>query len=366
MEMKIRLGDIQITDEQKKIVSEILDSGNITEGKYVKLFEKEVAKFLGAKHVIAVTNGTVSMQLISHYLQYKHKRKMMVCVPATTFPATLNAFYNCGFDVMLCDVGKDLNIDLNCLSEEQKKLIDVLVPVSLLGYPPKMTQIMEEAEKYDWYVVEDFAEAFGSSYNGKKLGTIGDFGSSSFYVSHVIQAGELGIVVTNDDEAAAIMRSMKNHGRVGSNLEFTHDYIGSNYKVTEFVVGLCYPQILKADSIIAERQSNVLKVFNGIENPRLSPYPFSRECSYLGYPILADTPEYKKEICSYLNSHGIETRGMFPCLANQKAYDGIIMETGSCYPTSDYLEKYGFYIGVHQYLRDDEIETIIKGLNEAL
>ena len=126
----IKLGDFQVNREQRKIIKDILDSGRITEGKYVKLFEEELAKFLGVKHAIAVTNGTVALQLLSQYFGKSKK----VCIPAMTFPATLNAFETTGQNTMLCDIGEDLQINIDSLTETQKKSIDILVPVHLMGY----------------------------------------------------------------------------------------------------------------------------------------------------------------------------------------------------------------------------------------
>lgn len=362
--MKIRLGDFKINEDQRKIVDDILSTTRITENKYVKLFEEETSKFLDVKHVIAVTNGTVALQLVGHYLKHKYGDDLLVCVPALTFPATLNAFHLIGLPVILCDIDESLCKNIDNLSEEQKKKIKIIVPVHLFGYSANMEKIMQEAEKYNWTVIEDFAEAFGSVYKGKKVGGIGDFGCSSFYVSHVLQGGELGIVTTNNDKAAQIMRSMKNHGRVGSQLEFKHDYPGSNYKTTEFCAGLCYAQMKDADAIIKKRQNNVQKIFDGITNSKLKPYPVDMNCSYLGYPILAITQDYKNEISTHLNNKGIETRSIFPCLANQNAYKDFNIGTGKDYPVSNEIEKRGFYIGCHQFLKDSEIDEIIAALNK--
>lgn len=360
----IRLGDFKPSDEQREMVVDILNSGRITEGKFVDLFEREVEKYIGVKHAIAVTNGTVSLQLIAHYLNYKYGNKLKIAVPATTFPATINAFLNAGFtDIELVEVGKDLNIDITTIPEEKRWEIDVIVPVALLGYPPNMELITKYAELYDWIVIEDFAEAFGSTYNGKKIGSIGDFGSSSFYMSHVIQAGELGVVTTNDDEAAKIMRSMKNHGRVGNSLLFLHDYVGSNYKTTEFCAALAYSNLKHADEIIRKRQENTKKIHDGIRNPRLLPFPFTTESSYLGYPIYAGSKAYRDELCKRMYENGVETRGMFPCLANQKAYKGKFLK--KLYPKSIDFEESSFYVGVHQYLTDEEVQKIIEVLNDG-
>jgi dTDP-4-amino-4,6-dideoxygalactose transaminase len=363
--MNIRLGDIRLSDEQRSYITDIMDTGRITEGKYTRLFEEEVAKFLGVKNVIAVTNGTVALQLVAQYIKYRvpaPNEGHMVCVPSTTFPATLNAFENVGLYTTLCDIDESLCINIDNIPEVMKRQITTIVPVSLLGYCPDMDKIMKEAKNNNWIVVEDFAEAFGSEYKGRKLGSIGDFGCSSFYVSHVIQGGELGIVTTNNDDAAKIMRSMKNHGRTGSNLEFRHSYIGSNYKTTEFCAAIAYSHMKQANEIIKKRWENAKYLSENIKNKKLSPMPVYEGVSFLGYPILAANEKYRDLVCKKLNDAGIETRGMFPCLSNQKAY---WMFGGIDYPVSDEMEKRGFYIGVHQYLTKEELDFMVTTLNEV-
>lgn len=357
----IQLGDFKTTTRQKKIINSILESGQITEGKYVKLFEREVEKFIGVKHAIAVSNGTVALQLVAQYLKHKYGNKLTICIPATTFPATLNAFLNYGFKTVLCDIRPNtLCIDIDKLTEKQKEKIDVIVPVHLMGYTANMIKIKKAAKKYGWIIVEDFAEAFGSIYRGKRVGSIGNFGCSSFYVSHILQGGELGVVTTNNSCVAKIMRSMKNHGRTGEQTEFKHDYMGSNYKTTEFCAGICYPQIKEADKFIKRRQKNAKHIKTHISNVLLKPFPVGENYSFLGYPILAETTGYRRYICKILNKHGIETRNMFPCLANQKAFKDMYNKR---YKVSENIERVVFYIGCHQYLSKDDLKKMIFYLN---
>ena len=361
----VPLGHISFNRTAKDIIEEIMRDGNVTEGKYVKRFEMAVRNFLGVKHAIATCNGTAALELIGHYLARKYGKGLTVCVPATTFPATLNAFYNCGHNIVLCDVYEDLTININTLTKAEKEEIDFIVPVSLLGYPPHMNEIRTEALHNHWIIVEDFAEAFGSSFEGERLGSLGDFGASSFYASHVIQAGELGVVTTNDDKAAKIMRSMKNHGRTGSNLEFLHGYVGSNYKTTEFCAGMAYSQLEDIDSILFARYDNARIINDGVKNTKLYKFPVTEDCGYLGLPFLAENEKYKRGMIEYLTKKDIEVRGMFPCLANQIAYRGMGFTEGS-YPVSEDLEKRGFYVPCHQHLTIEQIRYLIKGLNEEL
>jgi len=356
----IRIGNFKATNEMKNYIDEILETGKISEGPFTKKFENETKKFLNVENALAVTNGTVALQLIGHYLM-NTKGKQKVCVPALTFPATLNAFMLSGHETMLCDVGEDMQIDINTLSEEQKYEIDVVVVVHLMGYSANMDQIMENAKKYKWMVVEDTAESFGAEYKGKKLGTFGDFGTYSFYVSHNITGGELGLVVCKDTKVAEILISMKKHGRdFNSPLEFRHLYIGSNYKTTEFCSAVALSQINMVEKLLKTRFENAKFYHDNIKNPKLQGYPVESGFSPLGYPIKCESESDRDSFCNRLNKSGVETRHIFPCLSNQPAYKEILKS----YPMAEKIEKTVFYIGVHHLLRKEDLQKIVDVLNK--
>ena len=361
--MTIRIGDFIPTQKHINAVMEVIKSGRLTEGPKVKELEKVMADYLGVKNAILVTNGTVALQLVATYLRLNSIEKPLnTIVPALTFPATINAFAVSGYPVGLCDVNPDLQINVDNMSKEHKENTDVLIPVHLMGYPADMDKIMSDAKKYNWIVVEDACEAFGTEYKGKKVGTIGDFGCFSFYVSHNITAGELGMVVTNDDKAAKMMRSMKNHGRTGDNMKFEHSYIGSNYKTTEFCAAIALENMKNVDKILSTRKANCQYFLDNIKNDKLKPYPVPEGFSPLGYPIACETEEYRDEICKKLNENDIETRGMFPCIANQESYKELYSHLN--FPVSEKLEKTVFYIGCHHLLSKEDKKKIVKVLSE--
>jgi dTDP-4-amino-4,6-dideoxygalactose transaminase len=361
MEKTIRIGEVEITQEIRDYVNQILDSGHITEGKFVKLFEEKIKNYLGVKHAITVTNGTVALQLIGEYLKIM-VGPLRVCVPAMTFPATANAFILAGHQIVLCDIGEDLQINIDSLSEKQKYNIDVIVPVHLMGYSANMSRIMEEANKYGWLVIEDTAEAFGGEHKTIKLGTMGHFGTYSFYASHNITGGELGLIVTNEDSVAEILRKMKNHGRESLNpLEFNHTYIGGNYKTTEFSAAIGLSHLNRVNELLNTRFENAKYYAEHITNPNLKPYPATNGFSPLGYPIRCTNKEHRDLVCKKLKDNNIETRTIFPCLNSQKAYQHKFGET---FPVADMLEKEIFYVGVHHMITQEDRERIVKILNE--
>lgn len=358
----IRIGDFRSEKKYVDAVLEVIKSGRITEGPKVAELEKVMAEYLGVENAILVTNGTVALQLLSLYLRTTlSSSELNVIVPALTFPATINAFAIENNSIAMCDVGVDLTIDLTKLDDETKRDANVVVPVHLMGYSANMDVIMAEAKKYGWIVIEDACEAFGAEYKGKKVGTIGDFGCFSFYVSHNITAGELGMIVTNDSKAAKILRSMKNHGRTGDSMQFNHDYIGSNYKTNEFCAAIALENMKDVDSILKIRKDNCRYYHDNIKNDDLTLYPVPEGYSPLGYTIGCKSEKHRKEVCDELNKNDIETRYMFPCLANQGAYNKTYKF--SHLPTANFLEKHFFYIGCHQYLSQKDKEKVVKILN---
>ena len=366
MNLTIRLGDFKSTPDHKKAILDVLESGRITEGPYTKLFEDMWANYVGVKHAIACANGTLGLMLVLQALKILYDKNLKFAVPATTFPATLNAVLLTGHQSVLADVGTDMLINLDEEKIKEQK-IDGIIPVHLLGYPCDMDRIMELKEKYGLFILEDACEATGTTYKNKMVGSIGDAGVFSFYLGHNMGIGEGSVITTNNDKLAEVIRSIKNHGRVGSNLEFNHQYVGTNAKTTEFMMAIACVEMKRLSMTLTRRRLVAEMYYNSITNPRLFKGEYSDDCTYLGYPFVADTAEYKTEICRKLNENGIETRGMFPCLARQKAFNLMIPEEeiSERLPNSLLLEQRGFYIPCHQYLKPTEIEKIISVLNHG-
>lgn len=362
MELKIRLGDFKATPEQKEIVNEIIDSGRITEGKYNKLFEEEFSKYIGTDYAVTCTNGTVGLMLVLEALKIIKGRPLNFLVPACTFPATLNAVILTGNKAVLCDVGEDLLIDIDENIIESKG-IDGIIPVHLMGYPCNMEKIKKLAERYDLFILEDACEATGSSYNSKKVGSFGNAGVFSFYMSHVLGCGELSIITTNNKKLADLIRRLKNHGRVGSSLEFNHKFIGGNFKTTEFMTGIAYSSLKEVDILIKKRQDIALRYFSNIRNDNVMPFPFSNDCSYLGFPIKTKNKEYRNRLVDFLSEKGIESRKMFPCLLSQVAYNHLSFGEIKKFPKSKEIEDTCLYLPCHPYISEEQIEYIIGILN---
>jgi dTDP-4-amino-4,6-dideoxygalactose transaminase len=244
MSEKIRLCKPHLVDKQSivSLLEEVLENGHLVQGKYVAQFEQEIATYLGVKHAIAVSSGTAALHLALFALGIGPSDE--VVVPAYTFPATVNVVELLRAKPILVDVDVDT---YNILVDQLEKVITsntkAIVPVHLFGNPADMDPIMEIARKHNFRVVEDAAGALGSTYKGKMCGTIGDLGCFSFHPRKIITTGEGGMVVTNDDELAEQVRSLRNHGMLSPGSHGSQpDFIaaGFNYRMSELeaVLGL--------------------------------------------------------------------------------------------------------------------------------
>ncbi len=395
---KVNIGDFKITAEDREAVNEVLDSNRITEHKKTREFEKAWAEIIGTKYAIAVNSGTSA--LISGLYALKHlsgdKKRRKVITSPVTYIATSNAIKLAGLEPVYGDIDRQTFSLLpskieKILHENDSEEFLAILPVHLMGYPCDMDKINEIARKNKLFVFEDSAQAHGSKYKGKFCGSLGDLADFSFYVAHNIQAGELGVVNTNDIKIKQMVKKIKANGRVcicdiclrpqgkcpildsykgkeDFEPRFTHDLIGFNFKTNEFITALALNKLKYMQKINQQRRENVRYLNQGlVKHSSILQLPkYSEEISYLGYPLVLKRGDRKK-IRNALEEKGIETRILFGCIPTQQPNFHYLKEKylGKL-PNAEYVGKKGFYIGVHQFLEKKDLDYIIKSFDEIL
>lgn len=395
--LKAAIGSITIGDEERCAINEVLDSGRLSEHKKVREFEVRWGEFIGTKHCIAVNSGSsallLGMQtLLSDSRFPKIKKRGKVITSPLTYVATTNSIVLSGMEPVYVDIDPaTFVLDLGQVEDMLKKNKDdycMILPVHLMGYVNDMDGINRLADKYDLAVFEDAAQAHGSKYKGKAAGSLSLLAEFSFYIAHNIQVGEMGALVTDDPIIRKLAKKLKANGRIcDCNIctrsegkcphknadfdpRFTHEYIGYNFKTTEFQAALALCQLNKIDWIIQKRKSNVKYL-----NDKLNKFSdiiqlpvYSDDVSYLAYPVVIKQPGRisRKKIMHELESRGVEVRPIFGCIPTQQpAYKYLISEYENKLPDADYIGKHGFYIGCHQYLDEDDLEYIVRVFDEV-
>lgn len=399
---RIHVGEIVIGEDERKVLLDVIDSGRITEGKWVRHFQDGFSDYIGTKFCNVVNSGTSALILglqaliIDDRFPKISPGKKVVTSPVT-YVATSNAIILSGLEPVYVDIDKNT---FSMLPEEVEKAITehgpenigLILPVHLMGYPNNMDELMELADKYDLQIFEDCAQAHGSLYNGKRLGSFGLLSAFSFYVAHNIQAGEMGALLTSDpylnnlsiklkaNGRTCICRRctraegkciMKDKGEPSEDPRFAHDLIGYNFKTTEFCAALACVMLKKAETIRKKRYHNV-STLNSLLSAftELLQLPIeNKDFSYLAYPLILRHPfPFTREDFLYrLEKAGVENRPLFGCIPlHQKAYRKYHDYYRGKLPNAEYIGRNGFYIACHQFLSDEDISFITDSFTKIL
>jgi perosamine synthetase len=252
---------------EKKYLAECIDSGFVSSvGPFVTAFEESVREFVGAKHAVAVVNGTASLHLA--LLAVGVRPGDEVIVPAMSFVATANAVSHAcaiphfvdadestwGIDPWmlrshLADVGEMKD---GCLqNKETGRPITALVPMHALGHPVAIASLLEVAEEFGLVVVEDAAESLGSFVGDRHTGLFGRLGVFSFNGNKTITTGGGGVIVTDDEALAKRLKHLSTTARVPHSYEFDHDAVGYNYRMPNINAALGLAQMEQLPGLIA-------------------------------------------------------------------------------------------------------------------
>ena len=275
----------QITNDDKKSINDALQLPLLTDGPKLRQFEKEFAKFTGAKYAVGVSNGTAALQLSLKAIGIGIDDE--VIIPDMTFVATASAVLFTGATPVLVDVNKDdLNMAPNSIKNSITSKTKAILPVHFAGKICDMTEIKKIARKYGLFIIEDCAHAIGTKKKNKHVGTFGDAGCFSFYPTKNFTTIEGGMIITNSKKIAKYVNAARNHGltkslqqRFAKGKPWDYDVFepGYNYRLDEIRSALGISQLRRIKKMNLQRK-NIFKYYNlklrsikGITIPVLPP-----------------------------------------------------------------------------------------------
>lgn len=301
-----------LNGNEKKYVNDCIDSSWISsKGKYNEIFSKEFADYIGVKYGTTVCNGTLALHLALLALGIGEGDE--VIVPSFTYIASANAVKYTGADVVFADSKEDSwQLDPNDIEHRITNRTKAIMPVHLYGHPCDMDEIMRIANKHRLFVIEDCAEAIGSEYKGKKVGSFGDIAAYSFFGNKTITCGEGGMVVTNDKTLYERAFHLRGQG-LAEHREYWHDIIGYNYRMTNVAAAIGLAQLEQVDTFI-QRKIKIADIYKKC----LSDLPVKIHGSvgdvkhtYWMVSIICKKIEDRDKLRDYLKEKGIETRPTF-------------------------------------------------------
>ena len=393
----------------------------LTAGRFNKEFETKFANYLGVKYALSTNSGSSAnllalSALTSHKLGDRRLKKGdEVISVAAGFPTTINPIVQNGLIPVFidCEIGT-YNIDADKIEAAISPKTKAIFLAHTLGNSYDLDKIMELAQKYNLWVIEDSCDALGGEYKGKKIGTIGHIGTFSFYPAHHLTMGEGGAVVTNDSQLYKIIMSFRDWGRdcccppgkdgicgkrfsqqlgnlpYGYDHKYTYSHIGYNLKITDWQAALGCSQIDKLDSFLEQRRKNAQML-----NEKLSDLtsflilPQVKEGvkpSWFGYLISVkpNSPFTKQEMVEFLEKNGVGTRQLFagnilrqPCFVENdiklRINDSELMSSKDLteehykqLPNTDYIMNNTFWVGTFPALGEKEITKISDTIHQFI
>jgi CDP-6-deoxy-D-xylo-4-hexulose-3-dehydrase len=378
------------SEEVEEAVDSLLSTW-VTMGAKVKKFEEAFANYNGSRHAVMVNSGSsanlLALSVLTNDTIPDHVEKgSEVITPAVTWATTVYPIANVGCTPVLVDVDPRT---FNIRPQEVEKAITpktkAIVPVHLLGSPCEIDSIQKIAETRDLYVVEDSCESTGAEFQGKKVGSFGDMGTFSFFLSHHISTIEGGMIVTDDDTLYENLKAMRAFGWVrdlqdkekyasankGIDPRFLFITSGYNLRPTEIQGAFGIHQIKRLDGFIDQRRGNA-----AYWTEQLSPYsdllilpeeqPGTKHV-YFGYPLTVrpEAPFTREQLVDHLERKLVETRPvMAGNMAEQPVMKNLAHRINGRLTNSEMIMRQSFFFGNHTGIGKEEREYIAESITD--
>ena len=363
----------------------LADYPRLTQYTEVQNFEAHFADWLKTKNAVFVNSGSSAILLALSALREVRPLKKVI-VPAVSWATDVSSLLHLGIEPIFCDSSiDDLNMDIGKLEQLfVDHQPDAIISISVMGLAPNMREITRLCDKYCTTLIEDCCEGIGTQINGQKLGTFGAISVFSMYYSHQASSIEGGIVATNDDNMADIVRSMREHGWLrtcslkyqqskpliyGKSMDaigglFTFYHPGFNMRNTDLNAFLATEQLNGIDAVIRQRDSH-LRLYmkhikaKGLWVPTIS--DDSEIVSALGYPMLVKNRDM---LYAHLKAEGIESR---PLIAGNITRQPFLIS--KCkhvdLPVADIIHDNGIYLPLHQDMTDSDVLHVVETVLEV-
>ena len=336
------LHEPSFTGNEWQYLKECLDSTFVSSvGKFVDRFEVDLAAFTGAKHAVAVVNGTAALHIALKVAGVKVNDEVLI--PALTFVATANAVAYCGATPHFVDSEeRTLGVDAaklrdyltsqteqhagQCINRGTGQVIRAMVPMHAFGHPTDLDGILAVVHDFNIALVEDAAESLGSYYHGKHTGTFGLMGTLSFNGNKTITTGGGGAILTNNSELARYAKHITTTAKLPHAWEYNHDEIGYNYRMPNLNAALGCAQLEQLPSMLAAKRALFQRyqaVFAAVVGLKLVAEPEQCQSNYWLQTLLLDM-EYANQrdaILKATNDAGLMTRPAWKLMHELKFFN---------------------------------------------
>ncbi|MFC3039875.1 DegT/DnrJ/EryC1/StrS family aminotransferase [Virgibacillus xinjiangensis] len=355
------------TEEETKLlkpeimqeIARVIDSGQFIMGPDVKTFETEVAEYLGSKHAIGVNSGTDA--LVIGLLAAGVGEGDEVITTSFTFFATAEAISQVGATPVFVDVEQDTyNMDVSLITEKITEKTKAIIPVHLYGHAVDMKPLMKIANKFDLKVIEDVAQAFGSLYQYKKVGSIGDIGCYSFFPTKNLGAyGDGGLITTDNDEIAEKAKMLRVHG---AKKKYRNEILGFNSRLDSIQAAILRVKLRRIDEWNEGRRrvdqgyKKLLSDVKGVILPSEQSYT-----THVYHQYTTRVLDGKRdELQEHLKERGIGSMVYYPVPVHKLPLYDFDLEL----PNTNKLAEEVLSLPIFPHMNEEKIETVANAIKE--
>jgi len=389
-DIQVPMSSPDLTDAEREAVAAVLRTPNLSMGGEIQAFEAAVSAYTGSKYAIGVNSGTAGLHLCVRAASIG-AGDLVITTPFS-FVASANVLLFEGAVPVFVDVDpKTGNIDPALVRQAAEDLtaggsaarrwvpragggepgqLKAILPVDVFGQPADLDPILETARDHNLKVIEDSCEALGGEYKGRLAGAIGDYGVFAFYPNKQITTGEGGVIVTNNEQAAAMMFALRNQGRAPGDTWLQHTYLGYNYRLNEMSAALGRVQMGRLDELLNKRQqvaswyNERLEHIPGVQAPCVT--AATTRMSWFVY-VVRFAPEIDRDrTASILKQLGIPARPYFIPIHLQPYMAARFGYREGDFPITEDIGRRGLALPFSSVMTEQQVELVCLALQKAL
>lgn len=336
-------------------------------GPFIARFEEEFARYTGLRNPVAVSNGTVAITLALQALGMPVGAE--VVVPAATFAATANAVVAAGGRPVFADVDSDTwGLSPRTVASLITKSTWGMIPVHLYGNPCDVKGLRELANSRGLVMIEDCAEAIGTTISGAHAGSFADAATFSFFGNKTLTTGEGGMVLFSNASSSQAARQLRDHG-MSLTRKYWHDVVGFNYRLTNLQAAIGVAQVERAERLVSRKREifhsyqQKLRSVSGVETMPAS--PFGQSSYWLVVVVLDEKIALERDVLmEIMASDGIQTRVAFPALHKMPAFKPY--RHAPAFPISEKIQNFGLCLPSGPQMTDESVSRVVRSLDKGI
>ena len=387
---QIPMSSPDITEAERQAVAEVLNTSSLSMGSRIDRFEQAFMDYTGSKHAIGVNSGTAGLHLCIRAADIR-TNDLVITTPFSFVASSNVILFEHAIPVFVDVEPGTGNIDPSQAAEAARDLslgseagrkwlprkmqgkpqqLKAILPVDVFGQPSDFDLLNSIAVDFDLKVIEDSCEALGAEYRSRKAGTLGDYGVFAFYPNKQMTTGEGAVIVTDDDDAANLMRSLRNQGRAPGDTWLQHTHLGYNYRLDEMSAALGEVQMSRLDHMIDKRAAVAawyqerLSDLPGLELPSIT--PMTTRMSWFVYVIKFSDDIDRDRVAEELGKLGVPARPYFLPIHLQPYMVSRFGFREGDFPITEDLGRRSLAIPFSSVMNEDQVDYVCQSIESVI